>query len=347
MKNSFTAAVQVGAVYVGTIVGAGFATGREIVEFFTRFGMLGMLGILLAGCLFIWLGMKILIISRRIGANSYKEFNLFLFGSKLGSIINVFMFVVLLAVTAVMISGAGAVFQEQLNVSKQVGMIATVLLALLVMKFGVKGLLGVNMLVVPVLILFSIILAVNSFSFTIFTAEPVHEGNPLSWLLAAVSYASFNLAMAQAVLVPLAKEIEDEKALKLGGWLGGGVLAAILLSSHIALSGLPGFIDFDIPMGQVMKGAFSALFYIYILVIYGEIFTSVIGNLFGIERLAAQVLKVPKLLTVAAVLAVCFVFSQYEYSSLISFLYPLFGYMSLGFMVLLIGRKFPEAPDRG
>ncbi|MFL6516822.1 MAG: hypothetical protein ACJ8GL_01940, partial [Bacillus sp. (in: firmicutes)] len=38
MKRDWTQAFQIAAVYVGTVVGAGFATGKEIVEFFSRFG---------------------------------------------------------------------------------------------------------------------------------------------------------------------------------------------------------------------------------------------------------------------------------------------------------------------
>lgn len=38
MKRSNESAFQLAFVYVGTVVGAGFATGKEIVEFFVRFG---------------------------------------------------------------------------------------------------------------------------------------------------------------------------------------------------------------------------------------------------------------------------------------------------------------------
>ena len=40
------------ATYIGTVVGAGFATGREIVEFFTVNGLYGTIGICVSGFLF-------------------------------------------------------------------------------------------------------------------------------------------------------------------------------------------------------------------------------------------------------------------------------------------------------
>ena len=70
MKTNWGAAIQIAAVYVGTVVGAGFATGREIVEFFTRFGFIGLIGMLMSGYILIFLGSKLMVISARIKAES-------------------------------------------------------------------------------------------------------------------------------------------------------------------------------------------------------------------------------------------------------------------------------------
>ena len=41
------------AVFVSVVMGGGYGTGREVVEFFTRFGILGaLMGICVAACLF-------------------------------------------------------------------------------------------------------------------------------------------------------------------------------------------------------------------------------------------------------------------------------------------------------
>ena len=113
--KKWTGAFQIAAVYVGTVIGAGFATGREIVEFFTRFGFFGFLGILLSGYLFIFLGAKIMIKSIEIQATSFEEFNEYLFGRKLSKAMNLFTMIMLIGVCAVMISGAEALFSEQLG----------------------------------------------------------------------------------------------------------------------------------------------------------------------------------------------------------------------------------------
>ena len=62
MGQTKGSASQLAFVYVGTVVGAGFATGREIVEFFLKFGWIGLFGIVVSGLMFTYLGAKIMII---------------------------------------------------------------------------------------------------------------------------------------------------------------------------------------------------------------------------------------------------------------------------------------------
>ncbi|MFT4412335.1 GerAB/ArcD/ProY family transporter [Fredinandcohnia humi] len=347
MRVNWGAAFQIGAVYVGTIVGAGFATGKEIVEFFTQYGIHGLMGILISGTLFIWLGTKIMLIANRIQADSYKEFNEYLFGKKIALVVNILMLLVLIGVTSVMLSGAGAVFEEQLGLSYQLGIFITIVLSIFILIFGVKGLFGVNMFVVPIMIFFSIVLVIE-----VAYREPTNilyvtdEGaRSFKWLISPFLYSAFNLAMAMPVLVPLAKEMKDEKIVKWGGLIGGGSLCLILITSHISLSALPNVENYEIPMAEVMKNFMFTFYWLYILVIYGEIFTSVIGNLFGLERQIRNVVKVPSLLIVTGILTIAYFISQLGYGSLISFLYPLFGYVSL-ILVVLLARPIKNLPKR-
>lgn len=148
--------------------------------------------------------------------------------------------------------------------------------------------------------------------------------------------------MAEAVLVPLAQEVEDERVVKWGGIVGGATLTFILLSSHFALTTLPNVVSFDIPMAEVMKTSVISFYLIFIMVIYGEVFTSVIGNLFGLERHLVRVVSIPRMYIILFLLSGAFFVSQIGYSSLISFLYPLFGYMSIVFLVLLFIKKVPK-----
>ena len=343
VRTNWGAAFQIAAVYVGTVVGAGFATGREIVEFFSRFGFVGLIGILMSGYLLIFMGSKLMRIAAQIGANSYEQFNEYLFGEKLGRIINFIMLFMLLGVSAVMLSGAGAVFQEQLGISKNIGILITIGLSILVMIVGIKGLFAVNSFVVPIMIVFSFILFSLSIKLPGFMEQALFiPASEEGWksVVAPFTYTAFNLSLAQAVLVPVAAEIKDDQTVKWGGILGGIALTLILLMGHFTLIMLPGLESYEIPMATIMKTLASGLYWIFIMVIYGEIFTSVIGNIFGLERQIKKYVKIPSVMIVIGIFIVCYLVSQFDYSTLLSYLYPLFGNISLIFIVLLWMKPF-------
>jgi uncharacterized membrane protein YkvI len=345
VKPNWGAAFQIAAVYVGTVVGAGFATGREIVEFFSRFGFFGFISILMSGYLLIFLGTKLMRTAAMINAKSYQEFNEYLFGKYLGTAINVLMLFMLLGVCAVMLSGAGAIFEEQLGINKIIGISITIALSIFVMIVGIKGLFAVNIIVVPLMISFSFMLMILSIKSPNFLEQflfiPYIEDG---WktVIAPFTYTAFNLGLSQAVLVPVATEIKDDQTLKWGGILGGAALTLILISSHSTLVMLPNLEAYQIPMAVIMKSLASGFYWIFILIIYGEIFTSVIGNIFGLERQLKNYIKLPSLVIVSFIFIITYFISLINYSTLLAYLYPLFGYITLIFFILLWMKPLPN-----
>ncbi|WHY68526.1 hypothetical protein [Neobacillus sp. SuZ13] len=346
MKREWTQAFQIAAVYVGTVVGAGFATGKEIVEFFSRFGFFGLISIIMSGYLFIALGSKLMRMAAHINAKSYQEFNEYLFGKWPSRVINFFMLFMLLGVSAVMLSGAGAVFEEQLGLPKTAGVFMTIFLSFLVMLVGTKGLFAVNTFVVPLMITFSLILMLFSVQMPHFLDQLLfipHADDGWKSVVAPFSYVALNLGLSQAVLVPIATEVKDDWTIKWGGILGGSALTIILIASHFSLIMLPSLEIYNIPMAIVMKNLAPFLFWIFVLVIYGEIFTSVIGNVFGLDRQLKQYSSIPTMLSVTLIFVVSYLISLVNYGTLLSYLYPLFGYICMIFFILLWIKPLPTS----
>lgn len=345
MKVNWTGAFQIAAVYVGTVVGAGFATGKEIVEFFSRFGFFGMLSIMMSGYLLISLGIKLMRLAAHINAHSYQELTEYLFGRMFGSIINIVLLFMLIGVSAVMLSGAGAVFEEQLMLPKSIGVLTTIILAAIVMIVGLKGIFAVNVFVVPMMIIFSLILFGLSMKLPNFVETVMYipfATDGWKSVAAPFTYAAFNLSLAQAVLVPVASEMKDERTIKWGGFLGGAALTIILFASHFTLVMLPNVESYEIPMAVIMKNLAASFYWLFIIIIYGEIFTSIIGNVFGLERQLRRLFSLPKYVTVGSIFFIIYMISHIHYGKLLSFLYPLFGYISLIFIVLLWMKPYPK-----
>ncbi|MEC0141335.1 hypothetical protein P4H94_31310, partial [Paenibacillus macerans] len=339
---------QIAATYIGTVVGAGFASGQSIMQFFTVYGPVGAVGVAIATFLFMWLGTKMMVVAHRIKAFSYQEFNEHLFGPVLGKLANALTLLILLGVTAVMLSGTGSIFEEQLHLPYQLGIVLSIVLAYWVMTKELNGIVAVNALVVPMMLLFTCLIAINVIEpggITRITDWQRQQLQDYGWVLSAFVYVALNFAFAQAVMVPLGSEVKEESTLKWGGIWGGIGLGAMLLTYHFAINArMPGIMELEIPMAEIVRGLGVFPHVLFLLVIYGEIFTTLIGNVFGMTRQIQSLFPLPKNAVILAVLLACFLISQVGFASLLTYLYPLFGYIGMLLLALLAFRRPPQ-PD--
>ncbi|WP_188068416.1 hypothetical protein [Brevibacillus brevis] len=319
--------IQVAATYIGTVVGAGFASGQEILAFFTAYGHAGTIGILLATSLFVWLGYKMMLIAHHLRTPSYESFNQKLFGPMIGRTMNILVFLTLFGVTTVMLAGAGSVLEEQFDIPYLVGTVATVLFALLLLRKGLEQLLVVNAIVVPSMVLFALLILLDG------TAEspmPLSTPTNYSFLWKTVLYVSFNLAMAQSVLIPIGYAIRNKVVLLRAAVIGGVVLGFMLLVVHTAM--LANWDDvrlMNIPILFVTEQWNEWLQLFFVFVLYSEIFTTLISNVFGIGQQLRELLDVPETRLYLYLFSTAFVLCLIGYSQLLMFLYPLFGYLGL------------------
>ncbi|MGG1556390.1 YkvI family membrane protein [Paenibacillus ferrarius] len=334
--------VRVAFTYIGTVVGAGFASGQEILQFFTRYGSLATLTIALATLLFIWIGIQLMLMAYDLKAASYEDLNKVIFGERIGKWISLFMMVVLFGITTVMLAGAGTVFEEQLHLSYTSGLLVTLVLSYLILTRGIKAIMTVNSIVVPIMLLFSVVIVVYTW----------HSPSSGNWLritsddtlgqiwFAPFLYTAFNLAMAQAVLVPMGAAMTNRSTLISGGLLGGAGIGLLLLSAHYALSAqMPGIAQFEIPMGSIMTKLGPLPQLAYLLVIYGEIFTTFIGDAYGLSMQLQQRTKLPPKVLLLLILSLSYLISHIGFKVLLSALYPIFGLISVVWLVLMIWRN--------
>ena len=122
MKFSIWRSIQIGAAYVGAIVGAGFASGQEIVQFFLVFGSQGLIGLMLLGLLFAAFGMAVLFLIEKNGIETYQEMMKLLFGKNLGLLFDVWITLFLLTGLCIMLAGGTTVFVEHLSLPGTLGL---------------------------------------------------------------------------------------------------------------------------------------------------------------------------------------------------------------------------------
>ncbi|GGD56005.1 YkvI family membrane protein [Paenibacillus nasutitermitis] len=340
----FGKVMQIAFTYMGTIVGAGFATGQEILQFFTRFGYLGAVTILLSTIIFIWLGAKMMLIASDIKAKSYEDVNKQLFGKRFGRWVSHFMLVVLLGVNAVMLAGAGTIFTENWNISYQTGLLITLVGCFFLVRKGMSAILTINSIVVPLMLIFTLIIVVDTLNTPGASRWLIlsSDYSPIAVWASPLLYAAFNLSMSQAVLVPLGAQVRDRKIIIGGAWAGGIGIGFMLIAGHMALSlYMPGIQQFAIPMGGIARELGHGLQWIYIILIFAEIFTTLVADIYGLTLQLRERLNMSHTRITLIVLAICYAASQIGFGPLLSTLYPLFGLISLGWLYLLMRQPAP------
>ncbi|KIL36086.1 membrane protein [Gordoniibacillus kamchatkensis] len=346
MKLRVGPVIKVAFTYVGTIVGAGFASGQEILQFYTRYGWMAELTIAFSSILFVWLGIKLMLIAYDVRAASYEDLNRHLFGERIGNWISLFTLIVLFGITSVMLAGSGSVFSEHLHLSYQTGLLVTLFASYFVIVRGMDAIMTVNSVVVPIMVMFTILLLAGTLGGPGRDAwTRLHTDDPIAKIwIAPLLYTSFNLSTAQAVLVPVGAAIRSRKVLILGGLIGGAMIGALLLAVHIALAAqMPGITQFEIPMAHLIRPFGRVLQYVYLLVIYGEIFTTYIANVYGIVLQLQQRTRLPRQALVVVILALSYLCGQFGFKTLLSTLYPIFGFISLSWLAMLVWRRSSAA----
>ncbi len=326
---------KIAATYIGTIVGAGFASGQEVLQFFGYYGLNGFLGLLLTTFLFVVYGYIILKLGQQFAAQSHLEVIRHAAGKWLGLFIDLVITFFLFGALTAMIAGSGAIFTEQLGISSVWGNIIMALASLLTVLMGIEGVISAISFVVPLLLTgvlsLGILTIFNSLPFNLAEISTPTAAAPLpNWFLAAFNYTSYNLVIAVAVLAPLGAKVKNKDRLKKGaiwGGIGLGIGATAILIS--IMLNMPQAANYEIPMIYVAGRFRSELQFIYSIILIAEIYTTAVGNLYGFgARLVKNSSKNYRPIVIITTLLALGA-SQFGFSNLVRYLYPAVGYAGL------------------
>jgi len=326
----------VAGTYVGTVVGAGFATGQEVMRFFTFFGAAGTWGVLLSTVLFALLGVVILQVAHQLKATSHREVLQDVAGPLVGTILDWVIAFFLFAGAAIMMAGSGAVFVEHWHLGRGLGTVIMAVVATGTVLFGLRGVVTSISTVAPVLI--GMVLLIATGTIIVEGLSPAElswtspGGKPTpSWLVAALLYVSYNLILSISVLAPLGGAAPDARKLRLGGLAGGVALGVGALAINLALlAGLPDTAGYEVPMLHLatrLPGWVAAL---YGVVLWAEIYTTAVSSLFGlaVRFVPAGRPAQYRWFTIAAG-AGALVLSQVGFAQMVSTIFPIVGWLGL------------------
>ncbi|HHY92652.1 MAG TPA: hypothetical protein GX511_04870, partial [Firmicutes bacterium] len=239
-KTRQLSASTIAATYVGTVVGAGFASGQEVLQFFSAFGAWGLLGIVVATALFVFFGLAIMELGHKVKAKSHLPVIQAAGGRWAGSALDLIITFFLFGALVSMAAGSGAIFVEQFGLPALAGSLLLLGLTLATVVLGISRVIDSISFVAPILLT-----SVLGLSFITILSQPQglvanlawHDPAKTAvpyWPLAALLYTSYNLILSVAVLAPLGA-LSRTAALRQGALWGGLGLGAGVLAIAAAI----------------------------------------------------------------------------------------------------------------
>ncbi|MDQ0268367.1 YkvI family membrane protein [Cytobacillus purgationiresistens] len=336
--------IQIAGAYIGIIIGAGFASGQEVLQFFTAFGWLGFIGTIIASTLFIFLGMNITQIGSRLQTQSHKEVVHHICGKYIGLAVDFIITFFLFGVAVIMFAGAGSTFEQQFGIPQAIGSLIMVLLTVFTCFFNVDRVITIIGSITPFLILLVIIISGYALftadaGFTVLNTMAQESGNAAAsnWMLGSVLYVSFNITCGVAMLAVMGGTTKNEKQAGWGGILGGVGLGILLILINIGMYTRIGDVGgLDIPMLYIANEISPAVGMIMSIVLLAMIYNTAVGMIYGFS---ARFMK-PKGKQfkgfVSAVGLVGYGSSFVGFTTLVGTLYPITGYLGLVLIAAII-----------
>jgi uncharacterized membrane protein YkvI len=355
-------AFGIGMTFVGVIIGAGFATDQELLQFFGGYGSLGMLGIWIAGAGFAVYSILLMLVARRIGSGDY---NLVIvptgrdtaIGRIFTVVVDIIMIFLMILIFAVMIVGAGAQVNQFFGWSPYVGSIAMVVLAVATVLGGTESFLSSFNIVVPLMVALAVVISVLAVIFVAPSASITDASGyatpnamvaniPGQFALSAILYVLYNMLGAVATLPQLGVQAKSNASVILGGIIGGGIIALLAAVLYTAvMSNAEAVIQAPMPMLAVAKTLNPVAGGIYMGILFAAIYTTATGFMFGIRARLDNVKQLAnkegtKKIIIAVVAVAALIGNQFGFVSLIGTVYPFFGYVGILILLLLVVNFF-------
>lgn len=350
MKNNVSI-VGIATTYVGTVIGAGYASGQEILQYFLYFREHTFLIVCIATIFFFLFGYIPVYLANILASKDYLKVinprNIKFFSSFSDFFITLSLFGTLV----IMLAGSGATFEENFHLPLFVGALIVCILLVLNTYSGLNVIVKVMEILTPIMFLSVLFVGIysllnqNSYSSEEIENATINNSDLLwHWSISGILYVAFNFQLALAILVPLSYRVKNNRTMFLGVLLGSLMLGACagfmcwVLKAHIVEIGTE-----KLPMNILANQMSPLMGFCYAIVIFFGLYSTAITCFYGcVERLKSlRILRRTSSLIILSITALTgFFASLLGFKDLIGIIYPLLGYGGLVIMLIILDAYF-------
>ncbi|MBP3501883.1 MAG: hypothetical protein J6K42_00135 [Clostridia bacterium] len=313
---------------IGTFIGAGFASGKEIYLFFYKYGILGIMGIIISSISVGYIIYKVIYISKKNHIDNYNDFINYIVKNKIIKIIlNNIVELFLIISFCVMISGFCAFLNQEFNIKIIISYIFILILCFFILRKNINGIAKINNIVIPIIIFTIIYISLKKMpaSYTVLLKSVNNNEFNFRFIIDSILYANYNLLTIVPILITIKKFVSKKRNIKYVGIICTLIIFILSLSIFSLLAqGDSNVKNVEMPIVFIV-GKYGLIYkYIYCLIIGIAIFTTAISAGYGYlqkyEKNKVIYNKKMFFLMVSTIISISIGFSK-----LIAILYPVFG----------------------
>ena len=337
--------IEITSLYIGVIMGAGFASGRECWQFFGVFGQKGYFGAVFSTVCFVMLACMLTYIARSKNTTDLgrliSPFENRYIDNVIGWTLGIIYYTMIIAMTA----AGGSLLNQQFGISKVFGGLVIAVLCIITVLGDFERVSGVFRLLVPVLFVIGVatILLTIHMDFGQSGAVSGYRPGRMSpnWPVSALVFMAYNtlgmITMAGSCAVNAKDTVNAYKGAVLGTLCLGGLTILLLraLLTDMAFSS-----SLDLPMLGFSARISPLLNMIYAVVLYGAVYSTGASTYYGFSTRIREG-RIKKYIIIAGA-AAGFLLGLTGFKRLVEFLYPAQGYIGILFIFLIIINFFRE-----
>lgn len=352
-KYNIGQVITYAGAFIALLIGSGFATGQEILQFFSSYRLYGLIGIMICFGLFTFAGLSFLNDGYYSKFEKPNQIYKLMCGNKIGAVVDYYaVFFIFLSYT-VMIAGAQATAVQHFNAPKYVGGAIMAAAVILVVMLGLGKIVDVIGKIGPVIAIMAIVIGIISIFMNMGNLQSsldlieklVNSGEikvaSKNFFLAAGSYVGFNMIWLVAFLAEVGNKAKSLKDAEAGVFIGStGFSVAIFIMSIAIILSIPDLYDSQIPV-LVLAGKINpilaTIFSIFIML---GIFTTSVPLLWTVTgRFFDEGTKKYKLFTLIAGIVGAVIGLTLKFDSLVNIVYVVNGYIGMVLLAWMIIRS--------
>ena len=261
--------LKVALALVGLTVGAGFASGQEVIQYFLAFGYKGIIGAAIAGAAIAIFSGWVYQLGSYYMADDHSAVFKSVSRPWIAKYMDITTVFTLFCIGFVMVAGAGANLEQQFGLPTWAGSTIMVVLLLLSGLLDIDRLTNVFSFITPLLIICLlaafVITLTNIPSDFGYINEIAQQNQSASgtfgnWLITALNYATLVMIMDVSMMLVFAGSHMNPAQAGKGGLLGGIMFAVLLLIlTFILFCNMADVMDADMPLLMVFDNMHPAV----------------------------------------------------------------------------------------